>query len=48
MPSYGGGKARLGKEISEVIEEEWDGLYFEPFCGLLGVGIHFAKEGIIH
>lgn len=50
MPSYGGGKARLGKEISEVIEEieeeeEWDGLYFEPFCGLLGVGIHFAKEG---
>ena len=23
----------------------YEGQYFEPFCGLLGVGIHFAKEG---
>ena len=50
MPSYGGGKAKLGKEISQVIEEiekdeDWNGTYFEPFCGLLGVGINFAKKG---
>lgn len=50
MPTYGGGKARLGKEILSVIEKyeeklDWDGEYFEPFCGLLGVGIHFAEEG---
>ena len=23
----------------------WKGDYFEPFCGMLGVGIHFAKAG---
>lgn len=53
MPVYGGGKAKLGKEIFEIIklvEKEfyWDSkqhTYFEPFCGLLGVQIHFAKEG---
>lgn len=50
MPAYGGGKARLGKEILSVIEKyedklDWDGDYFEPFCGLLGVGIHVAKSG---
>ena len=50
MPSYGGGKAKLGKQISDLIEEieddeEWEGKYFEPFCGLLGVGINFAKKG---
>lgn len=50
MPSYGGGKAKLGKEIATLIEEiekeeKWTGTYFEPFCGLLGVGIHFAKRG---
>lgn len=51
MPSYGGGKAKLGKEISQVIQNiehdnnEWNGTYFEPFCGLLGVGIHFAEQG---
>jgi len=50
MPTYGGGKARIGKEILSVIKKyeeklDWDGDYFEPFCGLLGVGIHFAEEG---
>lgn len=49
MPSYGGGKAKIGKEISEVIRKyekkhKWKGDFFEPFCGLLGVGIHFAKQ----
>lgn len=52
MPVYGGGKAKLGKEIFEIIklvekEFNWDSKlhsYFEPFCGLLGVQIHFAKE----
>jgi DNA adenine methylase len=49
MPSYGGGKAKLGKEITEVIQEieeneNWDGDFFEPFCGLLGVGIHIIKN----
>mgnify|MGYP001562062440 CR=1 FL=1 len=51
MPVYGGGKARLGKEIHNVIklieaELNWgtNHVYFEPFCGLLGVQIHFAKE----
>jgi DNA adenine methylase len=50
MPSYGGGKSKIGLEISKVIKEielneGWNGTYFEPFCGLLGVGIHIAKEG---
>jgi len=49
---YQGGKGKIGKEIAEYIEMvedifDWDGEYFEPFCGLLGVGIHFAKEGRI-
>ena len=49
MPTYGGGKCRLGKEIYEIIKKiekkyNFQGDYFEPFCGLLGVGIHFAKE----
>lgn len=49
MPTYGGGKSRLGKEISKVIEKieekyDFEGDYFEPFCGLLGVGINFAKK----
>lgn len=51
MPVYGGGKARLGREIARVIaslEERtlgWAGHdrpYLEPFCGLLGVAIHVA------
>ena len=50
MPSYGGGKAKLGAEIADIIHEielanNWDGDYFEPFCGLLGVGMHFAEDG---
>jgi len=50
MPAYGGGKSRLGKEILSVIEKyeekyDWSGDYFEPFCGLLGVGIHVAESG---
>lgn len=54
MPVYGGGKARLGKEIYNIIKtieidlnwktSEHTPLYFEPFCGLLGVQINFAKE----
>ena len=50
MPIYQGGKAKIGKEIAKQIEMVEDiigyqGQYFEPFCGLLGVGIHFAREG---
>lgn len=49
MPAYGGGKAKIGKEIHSVISKledklEWKGKYIEPFCGMLGVAIHFAKE----
>ena len=50
MPTFGGGKVRLGKEIYNVIKKieqdmEWiDHDYFEPFCGLLGVGIHAIKD----
>lgn len=50
MPVYGGGKAKLGKEIFAVIKNleqkygQTETIYFEPFCGLLGVQIHFAKE----
>ena len=53
MPSYGGGKAKLGNEIYNVIrdtedEENWKGnTYFEPFCGMCGVGIHFMKEDML-
>jgi DNA adenine methylase len=47
---YQGGKSKIGKEIAlniKMVEDitEWKGEYFEPFCGLLGVGIHFAREG---
>lgn len=50
MPIYQGGKAKIGKEIAkqiEMIENNigFKGRYFEPFCGLLGVGIHFANTG---
>lgn len=50
MPTYGGGKAKIGKEIYEVITKVqekigYQGVYFEPFCGMLGVGIHFAQDG---
>lgn len=47
MPSTAGGKAKIGKQIYEFIkgiEQDNDQPYFEPFCGLLGVGIHFLKD----
>lgn len=50
MTSYGGGKARLGKEIYKAIKEieeekEWESdVYFEPFCGMLGVAKHFIDD----
>lgn len=49
MPTYSGGKARLGNEIiSKIIELEndrnWIGKqYFEPFCGMLGSAQYIAK-----
>lgn len=50
MPIYQGGKAKIGREIAnciEIIEDilEWQGEMFVPFCGMLGVGLHFACEG---
>lgn len=50
MPVYGGGKAKLGPEIYRVIQKwenklNWTGDFFEPFCGLLGVGIIAAEDG---
>jgi DNA adenine methylase len=50
MPIYQGGKAKIGKQIANFIKMvedivEWKGEYMEPFCGLLGVGIHFASDG---
>jgi DNA adenine methylase len=50
MPCYQGGKARIGAQIYEVIEKfekkfQWRKKdFFEPFCGMLGVGIHAAKK----
>lgn len=52
MVAYQGGKSKIGQEIYEIIKEyeflmnkQNDNIYFEPFCGLLGVGIHFSKDG---
>ena len=51
MTAYGGGKARLGKQIYKAIREieekrGWKAnTYFEPFCGMLGVAKHFLCEG---
>lgn len=50
MTAYQGGKKRLGKHIYEAIlefenkysSEKLD--YFEPFCGMCGVTVHFAKN----
>jgi len=51
MTAYQGGKQQLGKHIYNVIfeterkiygEEKLD--YFEPFIGMAGVMIHFAKD----
>ena len=50
MTTYQGGKKRLGKHIYKVIKEVENQLcdekipYFEPFCGMIGVGIHFVRE----
>jgi len=51
MPSYQGGKVRLGRRIHKVISDlehdYYNGkkkTYFEPFVGMGGVLIHFAKE----
>jgi DNA adenine methylase len=50
MPVYQGGKSRIGKEIYEVIKHyeqklHWkSSSFFEPFCGMLGVGIFAARE----
>jgi DNA adenine methylase len=46
MPTYGGGKSKIGRKLSEIIKlkvielnmEKCD--YFEPFCGCLGVFKH--------
>lgn len=49
MTTYGGGKARLGKEIYNAIkqiqeEKNWkSNIYFEPFCGMLGVSKYFIS-----
>lgn len=48
MTAYQGGKKRIGKQIyTEILK--WDNPdnplpYFEPFCGMCGVLIHFAKD----
>lgn len=47
MTSYQGGKKKLGYEIYQVIkkyDKDETVPYFEPFCGMCGVLIHFAKE----
>jgi len=50
MPSYQGGKTQIGSKIYQVIKDvetkiEWKSSdYFEPFCGMLGVAIHAAKD----
>ena len=50
MTTYQGGKKRLGKQIYKVIKEVENQLcdekipYFEPFCGMIGVGINFVRE----
>ena len=50
MTTYGGGKARIGKQIYEVIKElqEETGYdnttYLEPFCGMLGVAKYFIED----
>lgn len=52
MPGYGGGKVRLGKTIAGVVREleeraGWrDRPYVEPFCGMLGVGMHMDRPVI--
>ena len=49
MTAYGGGKARLGKQIYKAIKEiqekmNWySDTYIEPFCGMLGVAKYFIS-----
>lgn len=57
MPSYAGGKAKIGSEIAEAIiaiEHHYDTMIpdwrrtkyiIEPFAGYLNISIHFAKQG---
>lgn len=50
MCTYQGGKQKLGKQIHDVIQSISEELnmedvpYFEPFVGMAGVLIHFAKD----
>lgn len=52
MTAYQGGKKQIGKYIYQVLldleHELRDGKnplpYFEPFCGMCGVLVHFAKD----
>lgn len=54
MTAYSGGKKRIGKQIHHVIRETEKKIlgdkamgvppYFEPFIGMGGVMVHFAKE----
>jgi DNA adenine methylase len=51
MPTYQGGKARIGAELYDVMKHIESDLgwksreFFEPFCGMLSVGIHAARDG---
>jgi len=54
MAIYGGGKAKIGHHIYDVINKELESLvdkgykeyriYIEPFCGMLGIAHHFIKN----
>ena len=50
MTSYQGGKKKIGKQIYKIILDIESKLsdtplpYIEPFCGMCGVLIHFAKD----
>ena len=48
MTSYNGGKKRIGKKIyTEILKYDNKDCpmdYFEPFCGMCGVMVHFAKD----
>jgi DNA adenine methylase len=48
--SYGGGKAKIGRQIYNAIKEiqekmNWNSdIYFEPFCGMMNVSKYFIEE----
>lgn len=53
MTTYGGGKAKIGKQIYKAINDiieiyrdnGWESnTYFEPFCGMLGVAKYFISS----